>query len=211
MLNSQNQSNQPTQPPKERKKLNPKKEAFKPKSDSAPNSTKHSNSLGEKKFFSKNETQEEVKNEGFQTSLEQKLKNLNGKYGQQNQGFNGVQDQNGFNPSNPSSNILSSIAFANKSSLDMNNYMQKPRSYSEDYGNPSGYSTSKATSKDASKKKYISPYYQSNESWLPKIDSAMTNAESPQCDPPKGQDNNFHQNFQLDLTRSLATNPAIHF
>lgn len=72
--------------------------------------------------------------------------------------------------------------------------MQKPRSYSEDYVDPSGVGASKnqaGTAKEGAKKKYISPYYQPDGSWLPKIDSAMTNAESPQVDPTKGQDVNL--------------------
>lgn len=115
LLNSQNQSNQSNQanqPTKERKKLNPKKEAFKPKSDSAPNSTKNSNSLGEKKFFSKNETNEEVKGDAFQTTLEQKLQYINGKYGQQNAAPNANQGQNGPNSMYQNSKILLSIRLA---------------------------------------------------------------------------------------------------
>lgn len=63
--------------------------------------------------------------------------------------------------------------------------MQKPRSYSHDYQNPPENTLSrheKPRNKEPLQKKYISPMYSTNDAWLPKIDSAMTNIESPQID-----------------------------
>ena len=80
--NTQDQSTS-QQPPKERKKLNPKKEAFKPKS--APNSTKNSMSFGQTNFFPSQEPKEESKTANFTT--QSKINNGNSSHDPQTIGM----------------------------------------------------------------------------------------------------------------------------
>ena len=62
---------------------------------------------------------------------------------------------------------------------------QKPRSYSEDLDNQMVQGDSRSQKGGLKKQQKI---YQPNETYLSKIDSVMTNTESPQVDPSQMQD-----------------------
>ena len=76
--------------------------------------------------------------------------------------------------------------------IDPQTYTQKPRSYSEDYQNLSN--KSKQGHGQKPQQTYMDPYYAGGGMNLPKIDSVMTNIESPQIDPTQQQQHQGREN-----------------